>query len=147
MNALLETKCSTKKCDFMKKLFVAICFLCGGAIGLSAQQTPTETDTDQASAREQTTEQSDMYQDQQDAEKDKISQADLPALVSQQLQSGDYTGWTVGEAYKKEKDGETFYKVELSNGNEKKWVKFDAQGNKIKEMDEKDKKHKDKEGY
>ncbi len=121
----------------MKKLLVAICFLCGGAIGVSAQQTD-----DQASTRDQSAEQT-MNQDQEFSDQDKISATELPALISQQLQSGDYTGWTVNEAYKKEKDGQTFYKVELQNGEEKKWVKFDAQGNKVKEKDAKDKKHKE----
>lgn len=126
---------------FMKKLLVAICFLCGGAIGVSAQQTD---DQDQASARDQSTEQT-MNQDQQEefTDQDKIAESELPSLISQQLQSGDYSGWTVGETYKKEKDGQTFYKVELQNGEEKKWVKFDAQGNKVKEKDAKDKKHKE----
>ena len=72
-------------------------------------------------------------------EKEAISTTELPSIVRDQLQGNDYSGWTVGQAFRKEKDGQTFYAVELSNGSDKKMVKFDAQGNKVKEKDKKDK--------
>lgn len=75
-----------------------------------------------------------------DMDREEISVAELPAAVSSQLESTDYAGWTVEEAYKKEKDGETFYAVKLKQGNETKKVKFDAQGNKVDKKD-KDKHH------
>jgi hypothetical protein len=66
-------------------------------------------------------------------EKEVIPVTDLPALVQEQLKSPDYAGWTVVNAYKKEKSGKLGYAVELKSGAETKWIKFDAQGNKIKE--------------
>lgn len=80
-----------------------------------------------------------MNQDQDQGEE--ISIAQLPAAVSEKLQSQDYVGWTVEKAKRKQKDGETIYAVELRQGNETKKVKFDAQGN---EMDDKNKDNKDR---
>lgn len=73
-------------------------------------------------------------------DREEISVAELPATITSQLQSTDYAGWSVEEAHKKEKDGETFYSVKLKQGNETKKVKFDAQGNKVDKKD-KDKHH------
>ena len=114
--------------QIMKKLLVAICFLFGAAAAVNAQDT-TSRDRSQTQ----------QYRNQDD-DKDRqaISVADLPSSVRDQLQGQDYTGWTVANAYKKEKDGQTMYMVELKNGNETKKVKFDAMGNKIKEKDKKD---------
>lgn len=64
-----------------------------------------------------------------------VAASDLPAAITASLQSQDYSGWTVSNAYKKEKDGKTIYKVELKNGEEMKTVKFDADGNKLKGKD------------
>jgi uncharacterized protein with beta-barrel porin domain len=69
------------------------------------------------------------------SEMQSIAATDLPAAVTASLQSQDYSGWTVSNAYKKEKDGKTIYKVELKNGEEMKTVKFDADGNKLKGKD------------
>jgi hypothetical protein len=66
-----------------------------------------------------------------------IAASELPAAVRTSLEGQDYSGWTVSNSYKKEKDGQTFYVVELKNGAETKKVKFDAEGNKMK--DKKDK--------
>ncbi len=83
-----------------------------------------------------------MYQPSQDQDDDReeISVAELPAQVSAQLESADYSAWTVDKVYKKEKDGQTFYSVKLKQGNETKKIKFDAQGNKVEDKD-KDKNH------
>lgn len=62
-----------------------------------------------------------------------IAASELPAAIRTSLEGQDYSGWTVANSYKKEKDGQTFYVVELKNGAETKKVKFDAQGNKMKE--------------
>lgn len=72
---------------------------------------------------------------------DAVSTSELPENIRQQLQSEDYSGWTISKAYKKMKDGKPCYKVELTNGSETKKVKFDEQGNVLKE------KHKDKGDY
>ena len=83
--------------------------------------------------------QQDQYRsdDGEDRDRKEIMVADLPALVQEQLKSQDYAGWLVSGAYKKEKDGQTIYVTELKNGSETKKVKFDAQGNKLKEKGEK----------
>lgn len=64
-----------------------------------------------------------------------VAAADLPAPVTAALQGQDYSGWTVANATKKEKDGKTIYKVELTKGSEKKTVKMDAEGNMVKGKD------------
>ncbi len=99
------------------------------------QQDPTQQDPTQ----QDPTQQDPMNQDQDQGEE--ISIAQLPAAVSEKLQSQDYVGWTVEKAKRKQKDGETIYAVELRQGNETKKVKFDAQGN---EMDDKNKDNKDR---
>lgn len=66
-------------------------------------------------------------------DKESISATDLPELVKESLKSPDYAGWNTSNIWKKEKDGKTFYAVELKNATETKIVKFDAQGNKVKE--------------
>lgn len=69
------------------------------------------------------------------SDKQSIAVADLPSIIQEQLKSQDYASWTVGNAYRKEKDGKTVYAVELTSGSETKMVKFDEQGNKLKEKD------------
>jgi hypothetical protein len=109
--------------------------LFGVAVAANAQDstaTQDQTQTDQYR-------QDDMNQDQDDdKDKKEISVSQLPPAVSAQLQTQDYSGWTVSKAWKKEKDGETKYAVELKNGDEIKKVKFDAQGNVLKEKEKKD---------
>jgi hypothetical protein len=108
----------------MKKLMFAFCFMLGAAIAVNAQDT---TSTKQGAG-------SSGYNTETDyTDKEAIASTELPSIVTEQLQSQDYVGWTVGQAYRKEKDGKTVYAVELMKGDEKKMVKFDAQGNKIKE--------------
>ena len=120
----------------MKKVLAALCLMCGAVIGVNAQETTTDTQ-DQASTRTetQTDGASQDWDKSEYSDKEMISASELPSSVSQQLQGQDYSGWTVGNAYKKEKDGETFYAVEMKSGDETKMVKFDAQGNKVKEKD------------
>jgi len=74
-------------------------------------------------------------QEQKSTEMQPVAASDLPAAITASLQSQDYSGWTVDKAYKKEKDGKTYYKVELKNGAESKTVKFDADGNMMKGKD------------
>ncbi len=117
----------------MKKVLAALCLMCGAVIGVNAQETTTDTQ-DQASTRTETQDAASQDWDKSEySDKEMISATELPTSVSEQLQGQDYTGWTIGNAYKKEKDGETFYAVEMKNGEETKMVKFDAQGNKKKE--------------
>ncbi len=74
-------------------------------------------------------------QDQKSTELQPIAASELPAAITASLQGQDYSGWTVENAYKKEKDGKMIYKVELKNGAETKTVKFDADGNMLKGKD------------
>jgi len=104
----------------MKKLFLAFC-LCAFAAAAFAQEDATKKPAAE-------------YKD--DAkEMQAVAASELPAAVTAALQGQDYSGWTVGKAFKKEKDGKTIYKVELSNGSETKMVKLDADGNKLKDKD------------
>ena len=127
----------------MKKLLFVFSLLFGAAVAVNAQDTtsvqqePQDTITTQEQSDEYRTDDThDMGQD--DMDRKEISVSALPTAVSDKLQSQDYSGWTVNKAYVKEKDGETKYAVELKRGDEMKKVKFDAQGNVIKEKEKKD---------
>jgi hypothetical protein len=111
----------------MKKVMFGFCILLGSAVATYAQDT-TSTGSDQYRTTQQDPQDKDGY-----TQKEAIAVADLPQRVRDQVQGQDYSGWTVGKAYRKEKEGKTFYAVELTQGSEKKMVKFDAEGNKIKE--------------
>lgn len=96
----------------------------GGATLVSAQQDQTSTQTQQES---------------QDQDRQQISVSELPEAVTAKLESQDYSGWTVGNAYKKMDDSnQEIYIVELRQGTETKKVKFDRDGNQL----DKDKAHK-----
>lgn len=104
----------------MKKLMLAVCLLFGGATLVSAQQpdqsTPTQT------------------QPSQDQDRQQISISQLPDAVTAKLESQDYSGWTVGNAYKKMDDAQgkgEIYIVELKKGTDSKKVKFDKDGNEL----------------
>ena len=113
----------------MKKLMFAICFLFGTAVVVNAQDsTATPPPQDQST----------QYQQDQDKNGKEIAATELPALIQDQLRTQDYAGWTVSKAWTKEKDGQTMYAVELKNGDQVKKVKFDAQGNVLKEKEKKD---------
>lgn len=155
----------------MKKVLFAFAMLFGVSLAANAQVTEQQQDTtgisrqsDQYRTDDQRTDdqmdqtqqdptlqndqmnQSDRTQnrDQDQDRGEEISIAQLPATVSEKLQSQDYVGWTVEKAHRKQKDGETVYAVELRQGNETKKVKFDAQGNEMDDKDKKDKKSNDR---
>lgn len=109
----------------MKKLMFGFFVLLGSAAGVYAQDTTSTTSPNRDAYRTQ----------EQYDEKEAIAVSDLPQKVQASVQSKDYTGWNVSKAYRKQKEGKTFYAVELMKGSDKKIVKFDAQGNKIKEKD------------
>jgi hypothetical protein len=115
----------------MKKVIIAFCLMMGLSVVVNAQVDTTSATQDKANTE--------MTHDNDYSDKVAIATTDLPALVREQLQGQDYSGWLVNKAYRKEKDGKTFYVVELKSGNETKMVKFDAQGNKVKEKDKTDK--------
>jgi|GEM_PF-1377932 len=117
----------------MKKLMFGFFVLLGSAAGVYAQDS-TATRSSAAYTTPTTQTQPAQDKDKYD-EKEAIAVSELPQKVQTSIQGKDYTGWNVGKAYKKQKDGKTFYAVELMNGSERKMVKFDAQGNKVKEKD------------
>lgn len=81
-----------------------------------------------------------QQQETQKEEMEQIQTGELPDEVQQAVER-DFQGATVSEAYKKEKDGETKYKVVLTTlQGETKELYADAQGNWI----DKDNKDKDK---
>jgi hypothetical protein len=122
----------------MKKVLFAFSLLFGVAVAANAQDSTSTSTQDQTQTDQYR--QDDMNHDQDDnKDKKEISVSQLPPAVSAQLQTQDYTGWTVSKAWKKEKAGEdVIYGVELKNGEEIKKVKFDAQGNVLKEKEKKD---------
>jgi hypothetical protein len=69
------------------------------------------------------------YEKNAQEEKVKIKPEELPAAVRTTLQSDDYTGWTIENAYKYPVS-ETF-EVEMKNDEESRVFKFDKDGNKI----------------
>jgi hypothetical protein len=114
----------------MKKLFFAVCMLLISAAAVNAQDT-TSTGQGAGSSGYSTNDASKGSGEY--TEKESINVSELPSIVSEQLNGNEYSGWTMGNAYRKEKDGKTMYAVEMTKGAEKKMVKFDAQGNKLME--------------
>ncbi len=62
-------------------------------------------------------------------EKVKITADELPAAVKTTLESEDYKGWTIGQAYHHKTAD--LYEVELKNGAESKTFKFNKDGKKV----------------
>jgi hypothetical protein len=131
----IETKCSKiKTLKTMKKLLFAIAFMTAGSVAVLAQDSTSITPQTPPSSETQTAPSSDQSADQ-DKDKQAISTSELPANIQASLQGQDYSGWTVASASKMEKEGKTFYGVELTKGSEKKMVKFDSDGNVVKEKE------------
>ena len=108
----------------MKKLMLAVCLLFGGATLVSAQQ----IDPLAMLSQSQSTDTQDQDKGQQ------ISVSQLPDGVTAKLESQDYSGWTIGNAYKKTDNaqaGKETYTVELKKGTETKSVRFDKDGNEM----------------
>lgn len=115
----------------MKKVIFGFCFLVGSAVATYAQDT---TSTSKSTEQYRSTQQDkDKQQKDEYTDKEVIATSDLPQRVREQVQGQDYAGWTVSKAYRKTKDGKMMYAVELTQGSDKKIVKFDAEGNKLKE--------------
>ncbi len=91
-----------------------MCLMFGAAAFVNAQDQPTPGQT----------------QEQQDQQQ--IAVSELPEQITAKLESSDYAGWTVGNAYKKMDDSnQEMFVVELRQGTETKKVKFDRDGNEI----------------
>jgi hypothetical protein len=68
-----------------------------------------------------------------------VAVADLPEAVQVALKAEDYQGWTVSKAYKVKKDGAKFYKVYLTQGDEKVKVKMHPNGELYRKAESKEK--------
>ena len=116
----------------MKKLLFAIAFMTAGSVAVLAQEAqPQEPQTQTPPTEVQAPPSTDYSQDQDRGQA--IATSELPANIQASLQGADYSGWTVASAFKKEKDGKTFYSVDLTKDQEKKTINFDADGNVMKE--------------
>ena len=111
----------------MKKVLFA-CILSLGTVAVLQAQDSTATQSDRYQ-----TEAQQPSQDKDKGQGDAIAATDLPAAIQDKIKGQDYTGWTVAKAFKKAKDGKTTYSVDLTNGTETKTVKFDEQGNVLKD--------------
>jgi hypothetical protein len=111
---------------------LAACLMFGGAAFVNAQEQTTPQDQTATPTETQPTQ--DQTTLDQDKDRQEISVSELPEAVTASLESQDYSGWTVGTAYKKtdaSKDNMEVYVVELKRGTETKKVKFDKDGNKL----------------
>jgi hypothetical protein len=124
----------------MKKLLFAIAFMTAGSVAVLAQEAQPQpqtaepqTEQPQTPPSEAQTAPSSDYQSQDQDKGQAIATSELPANIQAALQGQDYSGWTVANAYKKDKDGKTFYMVDLTKDSEKKSIKFDADGNVVKD--------------
>ena len=118
----------------MKKLMLAFCLLFAGVAFVNAQDT-TQTQSPTQPAMEQSG----------DQDRQLIQASELPEAVRTSLQSQDFSGWTVSQAYRSthtDANDETksmeAYVVELRNGAETKTVKFDKDGNELENEDQKE---------
>lgn len=110
-------------------MILAVCLAFGGATLVQAQE--QQTDRTQGQTQQGQTQSMDQDQDRQ-----QISISELPDAVTAQLESQDYSGWTVGNAYKKTgEDQKEIFIVEMRQGTETKKVKFDKDGNKLEKGD------------
>lgn len=118
----------------MKKLMVSLCLLFAGVVFVNAQDS-TQTQSPTQPAMEQS------------PDRQLIQTSELPEAVQTSLQSQDFSGWTVSQAYRSthiDANDETksmeVYVVELRNGAETKSVKFDKDGNALENEDKKEEK-------
>jgi hypothetical protein len=110
----------------MKKLLLVLCLGFGGVAVVNAQnQDSTQAQPAQSPAPA-------------DQDRQPIQASELPDAIKTSLQSQDYTGWTVAQAFtSKQTDAADatktteVYIVELRNGAEMKTVTFDKAGNKL----------------
>jgi hypothetical protein len=119
----------------MKKLLFAIAFTTAGSIAVLAQEAqPQEPQQTPPSTEIQATPAPAPEDQSQDQDKGQaIATSELPANIQASLQGSDYSGWTVANAFKKEKEGKTVYSVELTKDQERKTIHFDADGNVMKD--------------
>lgn len=147
----------------MKKVMFALCFMFGGIVTVVAQD---QQDTTSNQYRTET--QSQYPQDAlgQDQDRERIQSTELPDEVKRSLEGEEYRGWLVSGAFKAKASAgqsmesdttsvdpnqqvdpsnnaagmeeEEVYIVELKNGAETKTIRFDANGQKIEDMEGQD---------
>jgi hypothetical protein len=144
----------------MKKVMFALCFMFGGIVAVTAQETQDTTSNEY-----RTETQSQYPQDAQSQDRERIQSTELPDEVKRSLEAQEYRGWLISGAFKAtgtsdkssmESDttstetdvnrqgdnnavgaqAEEVYIVELKNGAETKTVRFGKDGQKIEGMEE-----------
>jgi hypothetical protein len=68
-------------------------------------------------------------------EQDVIQSNALPIAVKERLKSSDFRTLAVTKSYRKVKSGKVFYALDVSNGIERKKIKFDEHGIMLNEND------------
>lgn len=121
----------------MKKIIIAACLMFSGAAFVNAQDKAKDQDQSTVPAQTLPTQQ----QPAEDQDRQEVAISELPDAITASLESQDYSGWTIGTAYKKSDASHNnmeMYVVELKRGTEIKKVKFDKDGNKIDDAKVKD---------
>ena len=144
----------------MKKVMFALCFMFGGVVAVTAQDT---------TSNQYRTETQDplQYPQGHDQDRERIQSTELPDEVKRSLEGQEYRGWLISGAYKAkgasdqspmESDttsanadqdatrqdnanatgatAEEVYIVELKNGAQTQTVRFDRNGEKVEGMDD-----------
>ncbi|MFW5761619.1 MAG: hypothetical protein ACOCXH_11620 [Cyclobacteriaceae bacterium] len=62
-----------------------------------------------------------------------IEFSELPQAVQDAFNEGEYAQWSVDKVYKMQKDNKTWYQLSVSNQGESKDLKFDENGQEVKE--------------
>jgi hypothetical protein len=146
----------------MKKVMFALCFMFGGIVAVSAQETQ-DTTSNQYRTETQSQSPQDAQGQNQDQDRERIQSTELPDVVKRSLEGQEYRGWLINGAYKAKAtsdqpsaddpstdvnrqdennaigaQGEEIYIVELKNGAQTKTVRFDSEGNEIEGMEGED---------
>lgn len=135
----------------------ALCFLFGGIVVVSAQDTQ---DTTSNQYRTETQSQYPQYPMTQDQDRERIQATELPDPVKRTLEGAEYRGWLISGAFKADAsqmmnadttsadpnrqgnanatgaEDEELYIVELKNGAETKTLWFDSEGQQLEGMDD-----------
>lgn len=120
----------------MKKVVIVFAVSLLFAIGGPNATAVNTTDLNLISVADQDT--------RKDKDKEEVSVTDLPSTVQNALNGDAYREWNPTKAWKVEKDDETVYKVEVTNGTETQMLKFDEDGKYLASKDKDDMDHKRK---
>lgn len=149
----------------MKKVMFALCFMFGGIVVVSAQDTTSTQYRNQTETESQYGQDAQSQNEYQQQDRQRIQSTDLPDEVKRTLEGEEYRGWLVSGAFKAKatesdmqsqngqenhapdvneqqsnqaitgEDAE-IYIVELKNGAETQTLRFDKDGNKLEDMEQ-----------